>query len=284
MLYDGSMTHARAVVLVTGATDGIGQETARQLARRGADVIVHGRREKRASEVRRELEAIAGHPMPTPVLGDLGSLAEVRTLAAELNARAEPPTVLLHNAGIFQRKRELTADGFEKTMAVNHLAPFLLTHLVLGDPRCAVTRVVLVSSMAHARGSVDPEDVGLEHRAFDGYGHYGASKLANVLMARALAPRVAARGITVNALHPGVVSTKLLTAGFGMRGSDTLEESARTSVLLAIDEGVAKLSGEYFARGRRTEASEAANDAALVETFYLASAKAVGVTPIPSPR
>ncbi len=275
------MRSARAVVLVTGATDGIGRETARELVRRGADVIVHGRREKRADEVRRELEALTARPIPAPVVGDLGSLAAVRKLAAEVNARAEPPTVLLHNAGIFQRKLELTEDGFEKTMAVNHLAPFLLTHLLLADPRCALIRIVFVSSMAHARGSVDPTDVGLVHRAFDGYGHYGASKLANVLTARALAPRLAARGITVNALHPGVVSTKLLTAGFGMRGSDTLEEAAATSVLLAIDESVAKTTGAYFVRGREAQTSQAANDADLIESFYLASARAVGVAPIP---
>src|SRR6188508_2227193 len=110
------MTTTRAIVLVTGATDGIGRETARQLVRRGADVIVHGRREKMAEEVRGELEALGKRPMPRPLLGDLGSLASVRTLATELSARQEPPTVLLHNAGIFQRKRELTEDGFEKTM------------------------------------------------------------------------------------------------------------------------------------------------------------------------
>jgi retinol dehydrogenase-12 len=275
------MSNGRAVVLVTGATDGIGQETARQLVERGADVIVHGRREKRADEVRRELEALASRPMPAPALADLGSLASVRTLAADLDARDVRPTVLLHNAGIFQRKRELTVDGFEKTMAVNHLAPFLLTHLVLASPRAKVERIVLVSSMAHGRGSVDVSDVGLVSRAFDGYGHYGASKLANVLMTRALAPRLAARGITVNALHPGVVSTKLLTAGFGMRGSDTLEASARTSVLLAVDPSVAKITGEYFARERRASASDAASDPELIEAFYLASAKAVGVEPLP---
>jgi NAD(P)-dependent dehydrogenase (short-subunit alcohol dehydrogenase family) len=274
------MASAREIVLVTGATDGIGQETARQLVQRGADVIVHGRREKRAEEVRAELAALAKRPMPAALIGDLASLAAVRRLAVELNARTEPVTVLLHNAGIFQKKRELTEDGFEKTMAVNHLAPFLLTHLVLADPRCAVRRIVLVSSMAHFRGSVDVNDVGLVRRTFDGYGHYGASKLANVLTARALAPRLASRGITANALHPGVVSTKLLTAGFGMRGSDTLEDSARTSVKLAIDPALDGVTGEYFAHERRADASPAARDEGLVEAFYLASAKAVGITPL----
>ena len=275
------MTAPRAMVLVTGATDGIGKETASELVRRGADVIVHGRRDRQTSEVHRQLEALAKRTMPAPVLADLASLAAVRTLAAELAMRAERPTVLLHNAGIFQRQREITADGFEKTMAVNHLAPFLLTHLLLEEPRCAVTRIVLVSSMAHGRGAVDPDDPGLVRRPFDGYGHYGASKLANVLMARALAPRLAARKITVNALHPGVVSTKLLTAGFGMRGSDTLEEAAATSVLLAIDSSVAKVTGQYFAHGRSTQSSSAGQDLALAEAFYLASAAAVGVKPIP---
>ena len=137
------------LVLVTGATDGIGLETALELARRGARVLVHGRSAAKLDEARARVQAVSQAPVPEPLRADFASLEEVRGLARELEARGERPAVLINNAGIFARKREKSRDGFELTFAVNHLAPFLLTHLVAGGPVGErLERVVNVSSMA----------------------------------------------------------------------------------------------------------------------------------------
>ncbi|MBI4955329.1 MAG: SDR family NAD(P)-dependent oxidoreductase [Myxococcales bacterium] len=271
---------AAPVVLVTGATDGIGRETARELAHRGARVVLHGRSASKLAATREAIEQATGGRLPEPVLCDLASLAAVRELAAALTARPERPTVLVHNAGVYMRRFATSPDGFELTMAVNHLAPFLLTHLLLASAGQAIARVVNVSSVAHQRGAVDPDDVGLVRRRFEPYGHYAASKLANVLFTVELARR--ARGVAVNALHPGVVSTKLLTEGFGMQGGDSLAEGAATSVLLALEPVGARVHGRYFAAGREAQMSPLAADAHLARRFYEASAEAVGVAPLPA--
>lgn len=266
----------RQLILVTGATDGIGRETARELTRRGARVLVHGRNAGRVAATAAELGALAGAPAET-IVADLASLAAVRAMAAELAARGLRPEVLLHNAGVYMKQRERSVDGFEMTLAVNHLAPFLLTHLVLASAAGErVRRVVNVSSMAHNRGRIDLDDVQLLRAPFNSYASYASSKLANVLFTVELARRLAGRGVTVNALHPGVSSTKLLTEGFEMEGSDSLAESAATSVLLCLDEGVATASGAYYVRGKLAAMHAVARDRELARRFYELSAQLTG--------
>ena len=261
-------------ILVTGSTDGIGLETAKQLARHGADVILHGRSRDRLESAAKALRSETKRPLPEPVLMDLSSLADVRRAALEVRARPDAPTVVINNAGVLMRKRVLTIDGFETTMAVNALAPIVFTDLLLAGS-VPLQRIVNVSSMVHTRGSVDPADVGLVQRPFDSYGHYGASKLANVLYTAVLADELHDRGITANALHPGVVSTKLLTEGFGFQGSDSLAESAATSVMLALDPIGAEVSGGYFMHRRKIEASADARDARLARRWVDAARAAV---------
>jgi NAD(P)-dependent dehydrogenase (short-subunit alcohol dehydrogenase family) len=272
-----------ALVLVTGSTDGIGRETAFQLARRGARVILHGRTPERLKAALAELTRVAGRPMPEPLRGDLRSFEAVRAMARELGERQEAVEVLVNNAGIYQREKELSPDGIELTMAVNHFAPFLLTHLLLaGKTGAGLKRVVNVASIAHARGQIDLSDPkGLAH--FDPYGSYANSKLANVLFTVELAFRLGERDIAVNALHPGVVSTKLLTAGFGMQGSDSVEDAAATSVMLALDPVGARVSGGYFVSRREAKPSAAARDPKLAHRYYEESAKIVKVAPLPEP-
>lgn len=266
-------TRSAPLVVVTGATDGIGAETARQLAARGARVIVHGRDADKAARMTEEIGS-----REAPAVADLSRMDAVRALADDLRSRGQPIGVLLHNAGIFTNTRTLTADGFESTMAVNHFAPFLLTHLVLEELRAAPQgRVVLVSSIAHQRGHVDLDDLTLAH-GFSGYAAYAASKLANVLFALELSRRLARTNITANALHPGVVSTKLLRAGFGMRGPDSHEDGAATSVFLALDPSVTRISGRYFVRAREAPHAASAHEA---RGFYDASCALVGVEPLP---
>jgi NAD(P)-dependent dehydrogenase (short-subunit alcohol dehydrogenase family) len=271
------------IVLVTGATDGIGRETARELARRGARVIVHGRRADKAEAVKKEVEALSGAAMPAALIGDLSSFAGVRAMAESLLARGEGIDVLLNNAGIYMNEAATSHDGFELTFAVNHLAPFLLTHLLLPRLReSAGPRVVNVSSMAHARGQLSVAGLGSlgSTKGFEPYAAYALSKLANVLftveLARRLGPSVA-----VSALHPGVVSTKLLTEGFGMRGSDSLAEGAATSVRLALAPELAQVSGRYFSHGREAPMAGAARDPALVRAFYETSCELTGIAPLP---
>jgi len=267
------------VVLVTGATDGIGKETARLLALRGAQVVVHGRTAKSAENARRAIEAATGKALPAAVHADLSSLDEVRALAEAWGSG--PLDVLLHNAGVFMTERRLTPDGRELTMAVNHDAPFLLSHLLRPSlERAPQGRLVFVSSVAHSRAVLDLTDLDFARR-FDGYAAYAASKLANVLCAVELARRLASTRITANALHPGVVSTKLLQTGFGMRGSDSLAAGSATSVHLALDE--VGVSGRYFVSGRPAQPSAPARDAVLARQFYEVSCARVGISPLPSP-
>lgn len=275
------MSHA-PIVLVTGSTDGIGRETARLLVQQGARVVAHGRSADKAAEVARELEALAGRPMPAPVVADLASLAAVRAMADELLAREEPLDVLLSNAGVYMRSRELTVDGLETTMAVNHFAPFLLAHRLLPAlRRAAAARIVNVSSIAHTRGRLDLDDLQLA-RSFGHYEAYAASKLANVLFTVELAERLGP-AITVNALHPGVVSTKLLTEGFRMQGYDSAAKASQTSVYCALSPELAKVTGQYFADRRVAPRNPVVGDVALRRGFYEKSCELTGVEPLPLP-
>lgn len=264
-------------ILITGATDGIGKQTAIELARRGARVLAHGRSEERLAAVRAAVTEAGGEALD-PIRADLASLADVRAMAAEIDRRGVSLDVLVNNAGVYMRSYEVSPDGFEMTMAVNHFAPFLLTHLLLASAAGRdLKRIVNVSSVAHSRGRIDLDDLRGTGGAFNEYGSYAASKLANVLFTVELGRRLAPRGITVNALHPGVVSTKLLTEGFQMRGPDSVEQGAATSVMLAIAPEVEKVSGKYFSNRKEAPMNAAARDAALTKRFYEESAKLVGV-------
>ena len=275
------MSERGPLVLVTGATDGIGRATALELARRGARVVVHGRSPDKVARTRDDVSAAAGAPAPEPVCADLASLASVRGLAEALLARDEVPSVLLHNAGVYVNEPATSADGHELTFAVNHLAPFLLTHLMLASP--SVKRVVVVASIAHQRGRLDLEDLSWERRGYDHYGAYAASKLANVLFAAELARRVGPRGVAVTSLHPGVVGTKLLTEGFKMSGRDSLDDGARTSVMLALDAAGADARGGYFSAEKRASPAGSGNDAELARRLYERSCELTAVAPIPVP-
>jgi NAD(P)-dependent dehydrogenase (short-subunit alcohol dehydrogenase family) len=268
--------------LVTGATDGIGKQTAIELARGGGHVILHGRSEERLDRARADVLAAAPGASLDVARADLASLAEVRALAADLGRRFERLDALVHNAGVFATERTLTADGLELSYAVNHFAPYLLTHLVLELLRASDDgRVVLVSSVAHARGRVDVDDLTMERR-FDGYAAYAASKLASVLFALEMARRLGPTP-TINALHPGVVSTKLLRTGFNMEGPDSLAKGAATSVYLATSDEVRGTTGRYFAACKPAATSAAGRDAATAKRLYEASAAIVGVPPLPEP-
>jgi len=255
------------IALVTGATDGIGRETARQLLAGGWRVLVHGRSEAKAVEHARTLARETGSERAAAVWADLSDMAQVVQLAAQVRTQAPALDVLINNAGVYERLRRLTADGLEATFAVNHFAPFLLTRRLLPQlAEAPAARVVNVSSIAHQNGSLDPDDLTLAsgYGAFDAY---AATKLANILFTRALAQRLAGTRITANALHPGVIGTKLLHAAFDIRGA-TVGEGARTSVYLATSEKVSGVSGKYFIDCREARPSRFARDDELAQQLW----------------
>ena len=266
---------ARKTILVTGSTDGIGRATARALAERGCAVIVHGRDEKRAAEAARELAAVTGSRQVTWVAGDFGSLAEVRAMAERVLDNCPRLDVLVNNAGIAVRDRRLSADGYESTFAVNHLAPFLLTNLLLDRLLdSAPARVVNVSSAVHGGGRIDLDDLQMERR-FDGWQAYCNTKLANALFTCELARLVDAAEVTANFLHPGVIDTKLLHVNFG--GGSPVAAGARTPAYLALAPEVAGVTGAYFVDRRRTRASSAAGDRRLASELWRVSSELTGL-------
>ena len=230
-------------VLVTGSNDGIGKATALKLAVHGCAVIVHGRNEARATRAADEIRATAKSDDVTWVAGDFAALEQVRGIAERLRGSHPPLDVLVNNAGIVAERRELTRDGFESTFAINHLAPFLLTNLLLDHLSTdAPARIVNVSSSAHKNGRIDFEDLQME-QSFDRSAAYANSKLANALFTRELARRLPREEVIANFLHPGVISTKLLHA-LGPGGAP-VADGAATPVFVALDPSVADLSGRY---------------------------------------
>lgn len=265
-----------SVVLITGATDGIGKETARQLLARGATVLCHGRTLAKAQAVCHELGGDS-----QPVAAELSSLEAVRELGTQVRAAHPRLDVLINNAGVFVHERRRSADGFELTLAVNHLAPFMLTHLLLPAlQKSGAGRIINVSSVAHARGHIDLDDLQRE-RGYEGYAAYAGSKLANLLFTYELARRLGPDSpVTVNALHPGVISTKLLRGGFGMGGA-SIESGAATSVRLATDPALSRVTGRYFVDGREAPSSPRSHDPALMARLFDLSGTCVGLLPLP---
>jgi NAD(P)-dependent dehydrogenase (short-subunit alcohol dehydrogenase family) len=276
--------------LVTGATSGIGQETALGLAREGARVWIVGRSRERAEAAREDIARRSGNPRIELLLADLASLSEIRKLADAVRARCGSLHLLVNNAGVVNQKRELTVDGFEATFAVNHLAYFALTNLLLPLLRAsAPARIVSVASDAHKFGSVDWDDLQSERR-YRGFPIvsamrvYGTSKLLNILFNLELARRLEGSGVSANCVHPGAVSTRLGSNTGAARYVTPLlrpfmkspAEGARTSIHLATSPDL-EVSGRYFADMREARASKAAQDAEAARRLWKLSAELCGM-------
>ena len=197
-------------VLVTGATAGIGRETALGVAKLGAQVVIVGRNAEKTRRVCEELRAASGNQAIEFLLADLSLLKEVRKVAAELIARFGVLHVLINNVGAINLQRQVTAEGLELTFAMNHLGLFLLTELLLPAlEKGAPSRIINLSSDAHRSARIDFDDLQAERR-YSSFGVYSRSKLMNVLFTRELARRVAGRRIVANSVHPGMVASEFI--------------------------------------------------------------------------
>jgi NAD(P)-dependent dehydrogenase (short-subunit alcohol dehydrogenase family) len=254
-------------VLVTGATDGIGKQTAIKLARMGAQVIVHGRRVQRCKDALVDISATSGRNDLRYIVADFSRLDEVRRMADEFRRDYDRLDVLINNAGVFMKRRVLTDENFEMSFCVNHLAPFMLTMRLLPLLRASTpARIVTVSSMAHQRGKIDFKNLQGED-TFRNMQIYSNTKLANVLFTFELAERLAGSGVTATCLHPGVIATKLLHVAFDLPGDDP-SAGAETPVYLASSPEAAEANGLYFQNCAPSYHSPLADDVDLRREFW----------------
>lgn len=268
------------VVLVTGATDGIGKGTACELARMGATVLLHGRDPEKLDATHQDISARTGNRQLETFKADFAALAEVRRLAEEVISRHRRIDVLINNAGIGAGKigsqqRQVSKDGYELRFAVNHLAPFLLTHLLLPALRDnGPSRVVNVASAAQQQ--IDFSDVMLE-RGYSGLRAYSQSKLAMVMASFQFAARLEATPVTVNCLHPGtLLDTKMVREGFGQPQGD-VEEGIRSEIFLATAPELEGISGAYFDRTQQARAHAQAYDAQARQRLWRLSEDLTGI-------
>jgi NAD(P)-dependent dehydrogenase (short-subunit alcohol dehydrogenase family) len=275
-------------VVITGGSSGIGLETARALAGKGARVVMVVRSEQRGQAAIEDIRKTAPDAALELVLADLYSLAEVREAGAELRRRCERVDVLINNAGLIHHARELTVDGFERTFALNHLAGFLLTYelrelLAASAP----ARVVTVASFGHKLARFDWDDLHTMKRWRGETAVYGASKLCNIWFAREAAKQLAGARVTSNALHPGAVASNFGASGswlfkYGTKIARPFllspENGARTSIFLASSPEVEGVTGEYFTRSKVATPSKKARDDAQARKLWELSEQLCGIS------
>jgi NAD(P)-dependent dehydrogenase (short-subunit alcohol dehydrogenase family) len=269
--------------VVTGASAGIGKETALGLAKLGATVVLVCRDTERGETASREIKRISGSDAVELMICDLSSQTSIRQFASEFKSRHDRLDVLVNNAGVFLRQRSQTEDGIESTFAINHLGYFLVTNLLLDLLKSsAPSRIVNVASAAHRYGRLDLNSW-VTARDYSSFGAYANSKLANVLFTYELARRLEGTGVTANCLHPGAVATSLfrrlpkilevlikLTTISPQRG-------ARTSIYLASSAEVEGVSGKYFVRRRPQRSSSASYDEQAARRLWDLSEQLAGL-------
>jgi len=265
--------------IVTGANSGIGRETALALARMKANVVMVCRNKAKGDSARREISKELGNDSVDLLLCDLSSLAEVRTLAAEIRNRYGKLHVLVNNAGLFSLSGK-TEDGFETTLAVDYLAPFLLTNLLLELLKAsAPSRIVNVSSVAHFNGHIDLAAIEKKETP-SGWGAYSNSKLALVMFTYELARRLQGTGVTANCLHPGGVATNIwrVPAAITRPFLRSAKEGAETSIYLASSPEVEGVSGKYFEDEKEKKSSDESYDEGRARELWDATSRLVGLS------
>ena len=275
-------------VVITGATSGIGEVAAIELARQGARIVFVARDRSRAERLMAELAAANPDAKHASHLADLSRLAEMKRLAGVIAAAEPAIDVLINNAGAMFASREVTADGLEMTFAVNHMAYFVVTNLLLGRLKSTPgARIVSTASDAHKSGRLDFNDLQSE-KSYAGFRVYGTSKLCNILFTRELARRIKGTGVTANCLHPGFVATRfgdnsggLLGFGIGVAkrlAALTPEQGAKTITYLASSKEVEGKSGGYYHKCAPATPNRAAQNDVDAKRLWEISEKLSGVT------
>ncbi|RJQ75454.1 MAG: SDR family oxidoreductase [Desulfobacteraceae bacterium] len=266
----------RQTILITGATDGIGKLTALELARRQAHLLVHGRNSEKLARVVAELKAASANKNIEGFTADFSSIAQVRRLAGEVLATYPALDVLINNAGVGSAEARYSADGHELRFAVNYLAPFLLTHLVLpAVKKAAPARIVNVSSAGQY--PVDFDDVMLE-KHFDGSRAYSQSKLALIMFTIDLAAQLTKEQVTVNCLHPGTYLNTNMVRRAGVTPRGEPQSGADAVVFLAVSPDVADTTGKYFNVKTEARPNAQADDAQARKRLRELSLKLTGLT------
>ncbi|MEK7114130.1 MAG: SDR family oxidoreductase [Patescibacteria group bacterium] len=261
------------IIFITGGTSGIGKEMVKGLAATGAAVVFTAREREKGEAVKKKIIGETGNSNIEYLICDLASLSSVRECARAFTERWGELDVLIHNAGVLPQERQESKDGIELNFAVNFLAPFLLTHLLLPLlKKSAPSRIINVASSMYREGKIDFDDLESK-KSFDKYKAYAQSKLALLLFTKKLAKELEGSGITVNALHPGVVRTEMtmqnvrkmnpFAAFIFKRTLITPAQGAKTSIYLATSPDVTNVSGGYFVNCKQEKTTAAADDTAL---------------------
>lgn len=275
------------IVLITGANSGIGKATAIKLAQMGGKIVMACRNAIKAEDAKKEIIYRSGNDDVEILLADFAKQEEVHALAEEFKQRYDTLDVLVNNAGLIADRRATTTEGYELTFAVNHLAPFLLTHLLMEPLKAAKQgRIINVSSEGHRIGKLNFDNLMLE-RDYSNMKAYANSKLANILFTKELVNHLKGTNITTNALHPGVVdsnfagnSSMFWQAMMAMAKPFmiSIEKGAETSIYLASSEKVATSTGLYFVRKKAKKPSGDANNPAIAKRLWDISLGFTGLT------
>lgn len=269
------------LILITGATSGIGQAAAQALAAQGHEILIVGRNPAKTEGVAKQIREQTGNQAVHFLLADFSDLEQIRHLAEQVKTQFPKLDVLVNNAGAYFNRRQRMSGGVEKTFFVNHLAPFLLTNLLL-DHLQNPARIINVASDAHQYGQLDLNDLNFE-KSYFGFAAYARSKLANILFTYELAHRLAGSGVTVNALHPGGVATNIFSTDFSIFGplikgvvslfTLTPEQGADNTIYLASAPEVEDVTGKYFVKREAVASSALSNDKELAKRLWEVSEK-----------
>jgi NAD(P)-dependent dehydrogenase (short-subunit alcohol dehydrogenase family) len=266
------------ICLITGATDGIGKETARCLGKQNAQLILVGRNPEKGEKVQKKLIAITGNDQIDIMTADLSNMNAIQKLSAEIHKKYNKLNVLINNAGAFFSKREITDDGFEKTFALNHLGYFLLTKLLLDLIKKGKNpRIINVASGAHIGATLDFDNLQGKND-YSGWAAYKRSKLMNIMFTYKLAELLKDTPITVNTLHPGFVRTRFGDnntgiVGIGLNlvkkiGAISIKKGAETSVFLATSPTVKGVSGKYFVKCKPEKSSSSSYNKSDIDRLW----------------